>query len=258
MHLDTAIGHVTRSRALDAEVDSRNCEASLPYSGNDVLLLGAHLVGEIGTEHLRAALHPGQQLVDRERCGRTAEDADAHGTTLTQVAGQRAGVDVADAHDPLLAQVVVESALRPPVGRDTRGIAHDVPGDPDAAALGVVIVDAVVADVRSGLDHDLSVVRRVRERLLVTRHPGGEHCLAERLPHRAVGATAEDAAVLEHQHGRLDGGQAAHAVTSVATMSPSSTVGRPPKKVATTDTGRVRPPYGELWLRLWSANGSTA
>ena len=79
------------------------------------------------------------------------------------------------------------------------GIADDVPGHPDAARLGVVGVDAGVADVRGGHHDDLTVVRRVGQRLLVAGHPGGEHRLADRLPRGTVRLAAEGPAVLEYQ-----------------------------------------------------------
>jgi hypothetical protein len=65
---------------------------------------------------------------------------------------------------------------------DPRGLTHDVAGHPDATGLRVLVVDPGVADVRGGLDHDLPVVRRVGERLLVAGHAGGEDGFAERSP----------------------------------------------------------------------------
>ena len=73
------------------------------------------------------------------------------------------------------------SAGRAPVRRAAGRVAHDVAGDPDPAGLGVLVVDAGVADVRRGHHDDLAVVRRVGERLLVAGHAGGEDRLAERL-----------------------------------------------------------------------------
>ena len=100
---------------------------------------------------------------------------------------------------PCVAQLVVEGAARAPARRDPGGVADDVPGDPDPAGLGVLVVDAGVADVRGGHHHDLAVVRRVGQRLLVAGHAGGEDRLAEGLALGAVGLAAEGAAVLEDQ-----------------------------------------------------------
>ena len=66
--------------------------------------------------------------------------------------------------------------------------------------LRVLVVHAGVADVRGGHHHDLAVVRRVGQRLLVAAHAGREDRLAEGLAGGAVGVAAEGAAVLEDEH----------------------------------------------------------
>ena len=114
-----------------------------------------------------------------------------HRAALAQVPGEGAGVDAADADDALVAQLVVELAARAPARRAARGVAHDVAGDPDRRGLGVLVVDAGVADVRGGHHDDLPVVRRVGQRLLVAGHAGGEDGLAERLADGAVRLAAE-------------------------------------------------------------------
>ena len=48
---------------------------------------------------------------------------------------------------------------------------------------------------------DLAVVRRVGQGLLVAGHAGGEHRLAEGLPHGPVGTAAEGPAVLQDEYG---------------------------------------------------------
>ena len=102
---------------------------------------------------------------------------------------------------PWLTQFLVQRAPGAPVGGHARGVADDVAGDPDPLRLGVLVVDAGVADVRGGHDDDLAVVRRVGEGLLVAGHAGGEHRLAEGLPHGPVGTAAEDPAVLQDEYG---------------------------------------------------------
>ena len=141
---------------------------------------------------------------------------------------------------------------RPPVARqfDGRpgGVAHHVPGDPDPARLVVLVVHPGVADVRRGLDHDLAVVRRVGQRLLVAGHAGGEDRLAERLPTAAVRLAAERPPVLQHQHrasrspDRLPVEHRRHALAGTW---------RPPGRAV---PGRRT---GVLRLRLASAAGST-
>ena len=113
-------------------------------------------------------------------------------------------------------QVVVMTA--PHIGNTGVNDDDDVAGDPDPAALGVLVVDAGVADVRGRHDHDLPVVRRVGQRLLVAGHAGVEHRLAEGLPDAAECLAAERAAVLQYQ-------QCCSALHRVA--FPFNTVGSP-------------------------------
>src|SRR3954454_13848761 len=118
------------------------------------------------------------------------------------MAGERAGVDAADADDALRCELVVEAAPRTPAARYACRITDDVTADPDTSRLGVLLVDAGVADVRRGLYDDLAVVGRVGQRLLVTRHAGVEDGFTERLAGCAVRLTAERAPVLQHQNRR--------------------------------------------------------
>ena len=118
---------------------------------------------------------------------------------FAQVAGDGAGVDALDADDPLLDELVVEGTFGTPVGGPARGVADDVAGHPDAAGLGVVGVDAGVANVRRGLDHELAGVGGVGDGLLVAGHAGREDCLAEGRSGGAVAGAAENPAVLEHE-----------------------------------------------------------
>ena len=84
---------------------------------------------EVGPGHLRL----GEDLVEQcRRVGRGGGDADAQRSPVADVAGQRAGVDAADADDPLAVEFRVEAATRAPV-RGARGwIPDDVARDPDA------------------------------------------------------------------------------------------------------------------------------
>ena len=167
-----------------------------PIAVDAVRLRRRDLGREIGAGHRRATRAPGPGL--RRGRGHGRHPA-AHRAPLAQVPGQRAGVDAADADDALRVEFVGQSAAGAP-GRGPAGrIAHHVAGDPDAARLGVLVVDAGVADVRRGLHDDLPVVGRVGQRLLVAGHPGGEHRLAERLAERAVRLAVEGPAVLQDQ-----------------------------------------------------------
>src|SRR4051794_5786526 len=118
------------------------------------------------------------------------------------MACERAGVDAADADDALRCQLVVEAAPRTPAARYAGRITDDVTADPDPTRLGVLVVDAGVADVRRRLYDDLAVVGRVGQRLLVTGHAGVEDGFTERLAGGAVRLAAKGAPVLEHQNRR--------------------------------------------------------
>src|SRR3954463_5018141 len=109
----------------------------------------------------------------------SAADAAPHGAAIAKVPGDGPSVDTGDPDDALPAKLVLEWAPGAPVTRDARGIADDVAGDPDPPRLVVFVVPPCIADVRSGLDHDLTVVTRIGERLLITGHPGGEDSLTE-------------------------------------------------------------------------------
>ncbi len=146
MHLDAALGHPVRRHRLDAEVERGDGELLLAVGRDDVRLPRGDLGGQLGAGHLGRGPDPLQQ---RARVGLDRGDADAHRAALAQVPGQRAGVDAGDADDALLAQLVVERALRAPVRRAAGGVADDVPGDPDPGGLGVLVVDPGVADVRA-------------------------------------------------------------------------------------------------------------
>ena len=164
----------------------------------------------LGRGHGRREARPGHvglvadelQLLGRgQRRVRTAEHAALHRAGVADPAGQRAGVDAGDADDAVAHQVLVERRVRAVVRDHAAGVAHHVPGDPDATGLGVLVVHARVADVRRGLHHDLPGVGRVGQGLLVAGHPGREHHLAEGASAGAVGPAVVAGAVLEDQHG---------------------------------------------------------
>ena len=73
--------------------------------------------------------------------------------------------------------------------------------------LGVLGVDADVADVRIGERDDLAGVRRIGEDLLVAGHRGVEHDLADGLAERADRAAAEHRAVGEREDRRRARGE---------------------------------------------------
>ncbi len=193
---DAPLGHPVRRHRLDAVVERGDGEPVLADGVDPVGLRRGDLGRQVGAAHLRRVDHLAQQGFAVE-IGRR-HDA-PHRAPLAQVPGERPGVDAADADDALGLELVVQRALRAPVGRPAGRIAHDVAGHPDAARLVVLVVDAGVADVRGGLHDDLAVVGRIGQRLLIAGHRGREDRLAERLAPRAVRLAGERAPVLEDE-----------------------------------------------------------
>ncbi|EOD65855.1 putative thioesterase [Amycolatopsis vancoresmycina DSM 44592] len=200
VHLDAALDHLARGVGLDAQVQRGHAETRRAGRRDHVRLGRRHLAGQVRALHLRAVQHRSDHVVDRAQ--RVAgEHPGPHRAALAQVARQRAGVDLGDADDPLAHQLLVQRALGTPVGRRPRGVAHHVTVDPDLRGLVVLVVPAGVADLRRRLHHDLPVVGRVGQRLLVAGHAGAEHRFAEGSPLRAVGSAAEHPAIFEYQCG---------------------------------------------------------
>ena len=102
----------------------------------------------------------------------------------------------------LLAQVVVEGALRAEVAGHARQLADDEALDLRPARLAVVGVDAVVADQRIGHGDDLALVGRIGEHFLIAGHAGVEDDLAGGLAGGAEAAAGVDRAVFQGQFRR--------------------------------------------------------
>ena len=86
------------------------------------------------------------------------------------------------ADDAGLAEIVVQRALGAEVARPAAPLADDEPGQIGPAALDVLGVDAVVADLGIGHGDDLPAIRRVGEDLLIPGHRRVEADLAVDLP----------------------------------------------------------------------------
>ena len=207
VHIEPASGEVQHGRLLDAEVEDGEVPEVRDALGGGGDLGGGHrhLRRQVPAGHLGRLADDPQLLVRVDRRGVAGEDRAAHAAGGAEHARHRAGVDAADADDAVAFERVVEGLLRAPVRHDSRGIAHDVAGDPDAARLDVLAVHAGVPDVRRGLQNDLPGVGGIGEGLLVAGHPGGEHHFAERRPARTVGTARVAGAVLEDEHGGVEG-----------------------------------------------------
>ena len=84
-------------------------------------------------------------------------------------------------------EVVAQRALRAPVARHRRLLAHDEAGHLRRARLDVLGRHAVVADLRARHRDDLSGVGRIGQHFLIAGHARVEHDLAARLAFRAGG-----------------------------------------------------------------------
>src|SRR5437763_9062148 len=96
-------------------------------------------------------------------------------------------------------EILVQRAGRAEIAHPAAQLAEHEAADPRPAALGVLVVDPVVADLRVGHRHDLAVVGRVGEDLLVTRHARVEDDLAVDLTTGAKGRSCEDCAVFQRE-----------------------------------------------------------
>ena len=117
------------------------------------------------------------------------QDGAHHNPGAAQSAGDRAGIDAAEAGHTLLREEPVERHRAQGVAGRRVVLPDDEPRDLHAARLEVALVDAVVADQRVRRHDDLPGVRRVGQHLLVAGHGGVEDDLAE-----GVGLGAERAA----------------------------------------------------------------
>ena len=199
----TSQPRAARFRGVDALIPRSTATTRYlagPGRADGVRLGRAHHPGQVGPGHLRAGEHPLEQPA-----GLALHRADRrpHGALLAYPPGQQPGAADGDAGHALGPQVGVQVPGGPPAGREPGRLAHHVTADPDLARLGILVVDARVADVRRGHRDDLAAVRRIGQRLLVPGHPGVEDHLAERLALRAEGGAVQRGAVLQDEQGRV-------------------------------------------------------
>lgn len=204
MHAHAALSETLRGHRLDAQVQGddgrdRGCEPVVLVRLDGVGGVDRDDVGELAADHGLGGAHLLQQLGLGALGVLAGEHARTHGAARAQAAGQGAGVDALNTDDALLDELLVEGALGTPVGGDAGGVTHHVAGNPNLAGLGVGGVHAGVADVRSGLNHNLTRVGGVGEGLLVAGHAGGEYYLAQGCAGCAVAVAAVDGAVLEDE-----------------------------------------------------------
>ena len=152
---------------------------------------------EIHADDTLALVGAALRLFDRETL---RSQAAFHRAALAQVSGECAGVDALNADDVIGCEVLGQRGLRAPGARQFAQLLDYKPADLRTGALAVLVVDTVVADERVRHGHDLAVVRRVGEHLLVARHGGVETNLAHaRRAHGAKGFADKRTAIFEHE-----------------------------------------------------------
>ncbi len=106
---------------------------------------------------------------------------------------------------PCSSEVGVEGPARSVVAGQAAQLADDEGADPGAGTLGVLGVDAVVADHRIGHRHDLAMIGGVGEDLLVAGHARVEDDLAIDLAPGSEGPTGEHRSVFQSELGDFHG-----------------------------------------------------
>ncbi|OPZ06765.1 MAG: hypothetical protein BWZ09_00132 [Alphaproteobacteria bacterium ADurb.BinA305] len=181
-------GFARRAAAVDVEA------ACIPGVG----LRGGDHLGQIHAFQAREGPRRSECGFDIG-CGR--DDAAVLRTLLAQDARQAAGVDLGDADDAVLVQVVRQRHRGAPLVAVSGGAAHDQPGGMHGGRFDVVVVAAGVADVRIGQGDDLAAIARVGQDFLIPRHRGVEHHLADRAANRADTLAVEDGSIGERKKG---------------------------------------------------------
>ena len=126
---------------------------------------------------------------------------------VADVTHEGARVDALDRGDPVPREVRAEPLLGPPRRGRLTVLAHDEATHVRPARLDVLAVHADVADLRVRHRHELPLVRRVGQDLLVPGHAGVEDELAHGLGLRAEGAAAKHRTVGQGEQRRA---RAAH------------------------------------------------
>ena len=208
LHVEAVVDKLAEDAVLRAEIKGGDCETFGRRVGQaeggadgdvDGVVVGgvgrAPDVGGLasGVLDVVTAGHvvPGLGLGDGVGIGeRERGEAALEGAFDAEFFGERAGVDFADAGDAVFGEVGVEGGLAAPVADDGGEFADDEAAGLGRGGLGVLVVDAVVADHRRGHGDDLAEVGGIGDDFLVAGHRRVENALA-----RNGGGGAKSAAV---------------------------------------------------------------
>ena len=188
-HGAAALTELARDVALRAVVDERHAVQHVALRPEGV---------GFRRRHLRHGVRDAVGAQRREILRHGVADGGVHRARLAQDARDGAGIDAGNAGDVVFFQERVERLRAAEVRGCGARFTHDIAAH-TAFALKIGRDDAVVADEREGLQHDLAAVAGVGERLDVAVHAGGEHQLTERVAWRAEGEACKDLAVFKYE-----------------------------------------------------------
>ncbi len=113
---------------------------------------------------------------------------------------QRTRVDFGGHRDSIFREVMFGILLRAPIAGDGRKLAHDETLDVGALGFTIVIVRAVVANLRICENHYLARIRGIGEDFLVAGDSGVEDNFAQAVFRRTKAPALEDRPVLQGEH----------------------------------------------------------
>ncbi len=200
-HLGTGLLELVHDRVLDAEVDHHDPRRLLE-AGARVRKGRRHLGRHVATVDVLVVARLLDQLGLERVVDRTVMDHALDHAARAQPTGQGAGVDPLDPDDQVLLHEALKILVRAVVAGRTRELAHDEAARERSVRLHVVDRDPVVPDVGIGHRHDLAVVARIGQDLLVAGHRGVEHDLSDRPPGVTERVAVVHRAVLERQRRR--------------------------------------------------------
>ncbi len=146
--------------------------------------------GQIESHHRRTGIERGLALCVGLL---TTTDHSAHDTDRPQMSRETAGVNLLEDRHLRPGKPRSQTTAGSPVRVCLRQLANDDAGHLRSSRLGILGVDPIVPDLRSGHHHDLPAIRRVGENFLVARHVSGEHDLRYRGERSCPGSTGYSA-----------------------------------------------------------------
>ena len=123
----------------------------------------------------------------------------AHGPGQANMAGQGTGVDAFDTDLVMLVEKIRKGFGASPVAGKVLIFLDDEGFHLNGGGFQVVIVDTVGPGQGIGHGHDLALIRRVRQDLLIPRHARVEDDFAQSAPLTGKGVPAKNCTIFEQQ-----------------------------------------------------------